>query len=47
MRRIMGLIIVLILALTGCKGGLFLVDTYPELNRTFRLGIDTPGEHPY
>ena len=24
-----------------------LVDTHPELNRHFRLGIDTPGEFPY
>ncbi len=47
MRRIMGLIIVLVLALTGCKEGLLLVDTRPELNRTFRLGVDTPGEYPY
>jgi hypothetical protein len=47
MRRIMGLIIVLVLSLTGCEGGLLLVDTHPELNRTFRLGIDTPGEYPY
>ncbi len=47
MRRIIGLIIVLVLALTGCKGGLLLVDRHPELNRTFRLGIDTPGEYPY
>ncbi len=47
MRRIVGLIIVLVLALTGCQEGLLLVDTHPELNRTFRLGIDTPGEYPY
>jgi hypothetical protein len=24
-----------------------LTDTHPELNRHFRLGIDTPGEYPY
>ena len=47
MWTIMTLIILFVLALTGCQGSLFLVDTHPELNRHFRLGIDNPGEYPY
>ena len=47
MWRTLGLIIVFVFALSGCHGSLFLVDTHPELNRHFRLGIDTPGEYPY
>jgi len=47
MQRMLGLITVFVLLLTGCYGSLFLVDTHPELNRHFRLGIDTPGEFPY
>jgi hypothetical protein len=47
MWTIMALITVFVLALTGCHASLFLVDTHPELNRHFRLGIDTPGEYPY
>ncbi len=47
MWTITALIIVFVLALTGCHGSLFLADTHPELNRVFRLGIDTPGEYPY
>ena len=47
MRRMIGLIIVTVLALSGCHGNLLLADMHPELNRQFRLGIDTPGEYPY
>jgi hypothetical protein len=47
MWRTLGLIIVFVLVSTGCQGTQFLVDTHPELNRHFRLGIDTPGEYPY
>ncbi len=47
MWTIMTLIVVFVLALTGWHGSLFLTDTHPELNRHFRLGIDTPGEYPY
>ena len=47
MLRIVGLTIVTVLVLSGCHGSMFLVDTHPELNRQFRLGIDTPGEYPY
>jgi len=46
-RRMVGLIIVTVVALSACQGSRFLVDTHPELNRHFRLGIDTPGEYPY
>jgi hypothetical protein len=42
-----GLIIVSVLVVSGCHGAVFLTDTHPELNRHFRLGIDTPGEYPY
>ena len=47
MWRIVTLIALFVLASTGCQGSSFLVDTHPELNRHFRLGIDTPGEYPY
>ncbi len=47
MLRMLGLITFFVFALTGCNWSLFLVDTHPELNRHFRLGIDTPGEYPY
>jgi hypothetical protein len=47
MLRIVGLIIITTLVLSACHGSMFLVDTHPELNRHFRLGIDTPGEYPY
>jgi hypothetical protein len=38
------LIIVLLLAV-GCA--VLPKDPHPELNRIFRVGIDTPGEYPY
>ncbi len=47
MWRVMGLSIAIVLVLSGCHGTMFLVDTRPDLNRQFRLGIDTPGEYPY
>jgi len=47
MCRMVGLIIIFALVLSGCHGSLLLVDTHPELNRHFRLGIDHPGEWPY
>jgi hypothetical protein len=47
MGRMVALIIVAIFVLSACHGSVFLVDTHPELNRNFRLGIDTPGEYPY
>jgi hypothetical protein len=47
MWRMVGLIIASVLVLSACNGSVFLVDTHPELNRNFRLGIDTPGEYPY
>ena len=47
MWKMVGLIIVTVLVLSGCHGSMFLVDTRPDLNRQFRLGIDTPGEYPY
>ncbi len=47
MHRMMGLIIITLLVLSGCNGALRLVDTRPDLNRQFRPGIDTPGEYPY
>ena len=48
MKKIVCLIIVLFL--TGCGGTMHSLpfkDTHPELNRPFRLGIDTPGDYPY
>jgi hypothetical protein len=47
MSRMVGLIIVTVLVLSACHGSVFLVDTRPDLNRHFRLGIDQPGEWPY
>jgi hypothetical protein len=47
MRRTVLLAIVVVLALSACQGKVFLVDAHPELNRDFRLGIDTPGGYPY
>jgi hypothetical protein len=47
MHRMVGLIVIFVLVLSACHGGVLLVDTHPELNRHFRLGIDKPGEYPY
>ncbi len=47
MWRLMGLMVISGLVLSACHGSVFLVDTHPELNRHFRLGINSPGEYPY
>jgi len=46
MKKIIWLTI-MILVLSGCKTGVALKDTDPELNREFRLGQDAPGDYPY
>jgi hypothetical protein len=43
MKRCIVLIVLLLMA--GCA--MTLKDPHPEMNRTFRVGIDTPGEYPY
>ena len=47
MKKMMCLIIVSVLVLSGCTTVVAFKDSHPELNRQFRLGQDKPGEWPY
>jgi len=43
--KVKTILTIVLLFIVGCAA--LPKDPHPELNRIFRVGIDTPGEYPY